>query len=107
MLRQFGQWFFRSRRTGAITIAQAPNLILWIVIAGAALQWTWYPEGRLGAAWKLLSKGVFSFGRPTRFFAGSIHGGGCVLLRTHDNPIMEYPAAEASHQVDDCYAMKA
>jgi hypothetical protein len=57
MLRQFGQWFFRSRRTGAITIAQAPNLILWIVIAGAALQWTWHPEGRLGAALEIIVKG--------------------------------------------------
>ena len=57
MLRQFGQWFFRSRQTGAITIAQAPNLILWIVIVGAALQWTWHPAGRLGAALEIIFKG--------------------------------------------------
>ena len=57
MLRQFGQWFFRSRQTGAITIAQAPNLILWIVIAGAALQWTWHPAGRLGVALEIIVKG--------------------------------------------------
>ena len=57
MLRQFGQWFFRSRQTGAITIAQAPNLILWIVIVGAALQWTWHPAGRLGVALEIIVKG--------------------------------------------------
>jgi hypothetical protein len=60
MLRQFGQWFFRNRQTGAITIAQAPNLILWIVIAGAALQWTWHPTGRLGIALEIIVKsGLF------------------------------------------------
>jgi hypothetical protein len=30
MMRRFLQWFFRNRETGAITIAQAPNLALWI-----------------------------------------------------------------------------
>jgi hypothetical protein len=51
MLRQFGQWFFRSRQTGAITIAQAPNLILWIVIVGAALQWTCIPKATWALPW--------------------------------------------------------
>ena len=39
MLRRFLQWFFRNRQTGAITVAQAPNLVLWIVITAAALRW--------------------------------------------------------------------
>ena len=70
MLRQFGQWFFRSRQTGAITIAQAPNLILWIVIAGAACNGLGIQQAAWALPWKLLSKVVFSFGLPTRFFAG-------------------------------------
>ena len=57
MLRKFGQWFFRSRQTGAITIAQAPNLVLWIVIAGAVLQWAWHPPGRPGVALEIIVKG--------------------------------------------------
>jgi hypothetical protein len=36
-IRQLLQWFFRNRETGAITIAQAPNLALWIVIVGSVL----------------------------------------------------------------------
>lgn len=38
-MSRFLQWFFVSRQTGRITIAQAPNLVLWIVIAAAALRW--------------------------------------------------------------------
>jgi hypothetical protein len=37
MARRFLRWFFQNRETDAITIAQAPNLVLWIVIAGGAL----------------------------------------------------------------------
>jgi FtsH-binding integral membrane protein len=43
-------WFFRNRRTGTITIAQAPNLVLWIVIVAAALRWFWSPQGTLSSA---------------------------------------------------------
>lgn len=46
----FLQWSFRNRKTGAITIAQAPNLELWIVIVGSVLIWAWHPAGRLGVA---------------------------------------------------------
>jgi hypothetical protein len=38
-MRQFLRWFFRNRETGAITIVQAPNLVLWVVIAAAILRW--------------------------------------------------------------------
>jgi hypothetical protein len=41
MMSEFLQWFFRSRETGRITIAQAPNLVLWVVIAAAVLRWVW------------------------------------------------------------------
>jgi hypothetical protein len=56
-IQQLLQWFFRNRETGTITIAQAPNLILWIVIAAAALQWIWHPPGRLGVALEIIVKG--------------------------------------------------
>jgi hypothetical protein len=32
MMRRFLHWFFRNGETGAVTITQAPNLVLWIVI---------------------------------------------------------------------------
>jgi hypothetical protein len=59
-MRRFLQWFFRNRDTGAITIAQAPNLVLWIVIVGSVLIWTWHPAGHLGAALEIAVKaGIF------------------------------------------------
>jgi hypothetical protein len=57
MMRQALQWFFQDRETGAITIAQAPNLTLWIVIVAAVLLWAWHPPGRLGAALEIIVKG--------------------------------------------------
>jgi hypothetical protein len=36
-MRRFVQWFFRSRETGVITIAQTPNLVLWVVIGAGVL----------------------------------------------------------------------
>ena len=56
-LRQLLQWFFRNRETGAITIAQTPNLALWIVIAANVLTWAWHPPGRLGVALEVAVKG--------------------------------------------------
>jgi len=50
------QWFFRNRETGAITIAQTPNPVLWIVIVGSVLIWAWHPAGQLGAALEIVVK---------------------------------------------------
>jgi hypothetical protein len=55
-MRKFLQWFFRNRDTGAITIAQAPNLSLWIVIVAGVLLWAWHPPGRLGTALEIIFK---------------------------------------------------
>jgi hypothetical protein len=52
--RRFLQWFFRNRETGAITIAQTPNLVLWIVIVGSALIWALHPAGRFGVALEIV-----------------------------------------------------
>lgn len=57
-MRQFFQWFFRDRETGAITIVQAPNVALWIVIAGSVLTWAWHPAGSLGVALQVVVKGA-------------------------------------------------
>lgn len=37
-------WWFRSRETGKITLAQAPNLPLWIFLAATLGRWV-VPEG--------------------------------------------------------------
>jgi hypothetical protein len=53
MMRRFFRWFFENRETGAITIAQAPNLSLWIVIVTGALIWG-HPPGQVGVALKVI-----------------------------------------------------
>jgi hypothetical protein len=58
MTRRFFRWFFQNRETGAITIAQAPNLSLWIVIVAGALIWAWHPPDRLGVALEIIFKGA-------------------------------------------------
>jgi hypothetical protein len=57
MMRQFLRWFFQNRETGVITIAQAPNLSLWIAIVASALIWAWTP-GRLGVTLEVIFKGA-------------------------------------------------
>ena len=53
---RFLQWFFRNRNNGAITIAQSPNLVLWIVIVGSVVIWTCHPAGRVGATLEIVVK---------------------------------------------------
>lgn len=38
-------WLFRNRRTGEITIAQFPNLALWIFLVAAVVRWLTSPTG--------------------------------------------------------------
>ncbi|MCA1359255.1 hypothetical protein I6F14_04890 [Bradyrhizobium sp. IC3069] len=56
-MRRFLDWFFKSRETGAITIAQWPNLILWIVIVAGLLLWIWPSAGRASVALTIVLKG--------------------------------------------------
>jgi hypothetical protein len=56
-MSRFMQWFFRNRDTGDITIAQAPNLVLWIVIAAGVVRWAWHPPGTAGVALDIAFKG--------------------------------------------------
>ncbi len=43
-------WLFRNRETGAITVAQFPNLPLWIFIGAAAVRAVLSPGGDVGTA---------------------------------------------------------
>ena len=43
--RRFLNWFFRSRETGAITVAQWPNAILCVVCLAGTLLWIWPSAG--------------------------------------------------------------
>jgi hypothetical protein len=56
-MRRLGLWFFQNRETGAVTIAQAPNLLLWAVIVASALDWAWHPDGRPHIALQIVVKG--------------------------------------------------
>ena len=46
-MRTVFNWLFRDRRTGAITIAQFPNLPLWIFIGAVGVRWVLDPDGIL------------------------------------------------------------
>lgn len=61
MISQLLRWFFRNRATGDITIVQAPNLALWIVILAAVILWMWPLEGNLNAALAVVVKGALLF----------------------------------------------
>lgn len=43
-------WFFRDRRTGAITIAQFPNAALWVFLAVVVVRRVASPDGTVGIA---------------------------------------------------------
>ncbi len=49
-MRHAFDWLFRNRQTGRITIAQFPNVPLWIFFAGAAARRFADPHGDLLAA---------------------------------------------------------
>ncbi|MGL9619937.1 hypothetical protein QRQ56_18140 [Bradyrhizobium sp. U531] len=55
--RQVLQWFFRNRETGVITIAQWPNLLLWIVISAGLLLWIWPNTSKISVGLTIIVKG--------------------------------------------------
>jgi hypothetical protein len=57
MVRRLLRWFFLNRKTGEVTIAQAPNLALWIVIAAGVLLWIWPAEGKASLALTVVFRG--------------------------------------------------
>jgi hypothetical protein len=61
VMHRFFRWFFQNRETGTITIGQAPNRSLWIVIVTAALLWVGNPPERLGVALEVIFKAALFF----------------------------------------------
>jgi hypothetical protein len=55
-MRRVLNWLFRNRYTGAVTIAQAPNFVLWVVIASGGLLWAFPSSGDLSVALKVVFK---------------------------------------------------
>lgn len=45
LLKSLIDWLFRNRQTGRITIAQAPNVPLWLFIVAAAVRLLLDPAG--------------------------------------------------------------
>jgi hypothetical protein len=56
-MSRFLQWFFRDRKTGEITIAQTPNLVLWVVIVAGVLRWVWPSPGTPAIALDIVFRG--------------------------------------------------
>src|SRR5687767_12269236 len=50
LLKSLIDWLFRNRQTGRITIAQAPNLALWLFIVAAVLRSLLDPSGGVRTA---------------------------------------------------------
>lgn len=48
MLTRSFDWLFRNRSTGAITIAQFPNVPLAVFLVAAGVRWLFHPTGALG-----------------------------------------------------------
>jgi len=51
------QWFFRNRNTGATTIVQAPNLVLWTVIVAGVLLWIWPSASTISVVLTVIFRG--------------------------------------------------
>lgn len=58
---QILSWFFRNRTTGQITVVQAPNLTLWVVIVANVLLWIWPATGNLSVGLVIVAKGSLLF----------------------------------------------
>jgi len=79
-------WLFRSRETGRITIAQMPNLPLWIFIVAAALRSVLDPAGGARTALDVAATGALVWWAVDELARGVNPWrrilGGVVLLRT-------------------------
>ena len=70
MMRRFLQWFFCNRETGAVTVAQAPNLVLWVAIAAGALLWVFPSSGNQSLALEIVFKGSLVVWATDELFRG-------------------------------------
>ncbi|KAB1071816.1 hypothetical protein F6X51_18265 [Methylobacterium planeticum] len=54
-MRRAIDWAFRDRRTGAITVAQWPNLPLWLFAGTSLADWILNPPGTVAWALRLIA----------------------------------------------------
>jgi hypothetical protein len=57
VVRRLLLWCFRNRETGAITIAQTPNLSLSVFLVATAILWLTHPTGALSTMAKVVATG--------------------------------------------------
>jgi hypothetical protein len=57
VVRKFLLWCFRNRETGAITIAQTPNLPLSIFLVSTAILWLRTPNDAISTVVKVVANG--------------------------------------------------
>ena len=69
-MRRFVQWFFRNRETGVITIVQAPNLVLWVVIATGVLVRIFPSAEKWSVALEIVFKGGLLIWAVDELFRG-------------------------------------
>jgi len=51
-------WLFRNRRTGRVTIGQAPNILLAVWVAATVLRSTLHPTGALRIGLNVIARGA-------------------------------------------------
>ena len=83
-------WLFRNRHTGEITIAQWPNLSLWLFIAANTLRWLFDPSGTVRTAlagiatvallWWAVDEVVRGVNPWRRFLGGAVLAGQAAKL---------------------------
>jgi hypothetical protein len=71
MMRRFLHWFFRNGETGAVTITQAPNLVLWIVIVAGIFLWIWPSSGNSSVALTVVAEGGLLVWAVDEIFRGA------------------------------------
>jgi hypothetical protein len=57
VVRRLLLWCFRNRETGAITVAQTPNLALSVFLVAAAILWLMHPNGAISIVAKVVATG--------------------------------------------------
>ena len=57
MVRRLLLWCFRNRETGAITIAQTPNLALSVFLVATAILWLTHPTGAISTTVQVVATG--------------------------------------------------
>jgi hypothetical protein len=55
VVRRLADWAFRNRRTGAITVAQWPNIPLAVFLAATVVLRLLHPSGTVGSAGRIVA----------------------------------------------------